>query len=88
MWLICAEDAEVGFNFLVNPLCLPIGLRVVGSGEFDVVLEESSQFSGEGRGKLRASIRYQGVMYSKVLEDMGEKKAFPLPQHQWFWSKG
>ena len=65
---------EVGFNFLVNPLSLPIGLRVVGSGEFDVIFEELSQFSGEGGGKLRASIRYQGIMYSKAFEDMGEKK--------------
>ena len=72
--MICAEDAEVGFDFLVNPFHLPIGLRVVGSGEFDVIFEESSQFSGEGRGKLRASIRYQGIMYSEAFEDMGEKK--------------
>ena len=70
--MICAEDAEVGFNFLVNTLRLPIGLRVVDSGEFDVVFEESSQFSGEGGGKLRASIGYQGIMYSEALEDMGE----------------
>ena len=72
--MICAEDAEVGFNFLVDSFHLPIGLRVVGSGEFDVIFEKSSQFSGEGRGKLRASIRSQGIMYSEALEDMGEKK--------------
>ena len=41
MRLIRTEDVEVGFDFLVDSFRLPIGLRVVGSGEFNVVFEES-----------------------------------------------
>ena len=73
--MISAEDAEIGLNFLVDMFCLSVSLRVVGSGKFYIVFEESSQFSGESSGKLRATIRYQGVMYPKSFEDVGEEKS-------------
>ena len=60
--VIGTEDTEICLDFLVGVLCLSIGLRVVGCGKFDVILEESGQFSGECRGELRSPIRYHGVM--------------------------
>ena len=60
--VVGAEDMEICLDFLVGVLRLSVGLRVVGCGKFDVVLEESGQFSGECRGKLRSPIRYHGVM--------------------------
>jgi len=45
---VCAtEDVEVSFHFLVNVFSFSIGLRVVGSGKGEIVVENSSEFSGE-----------------------------------------
>ena len=54
--IVGAEDVEICFNFLIGVFSLPMSLRVVGSGEFDIVLEESGQLPREGRGKLGSSI--------------------------------
>ena len=40
-WIIGAEDAEIGFKFLIGPFSLSISLRMVGSGELYVVVEKS-----------------------------------------------
>ena len=40
--VIGAEYAEIGFEFLIGSFSLSIGLRVVGSGESYVVIEEAS----------------------------------------------
>ena len=39
--IVGAKDAEIRFYFLVGVFRLSISLGVVGSGEFDVVPEES-----------------------------------------------
>ena len=40
--IIGAKDTKVRFDFLVGALHLSVSLRVIGSGKFDVILEESS----------------------------------------------
>ena len=40
--IIGAKDTKVCFDFLVGALHLSVSLRVIGSGKFDVILEESS----------------------------------------------
>ena len=40
--VIGTEDAEICFDFLIGSFGLSISLWVVCSGEFDVVVEESS----------------------------------------------
>ena len=39
-WVIGAEYAEIGFEFLIGSFSLSIGLKVVGGGELYVVVEE------------------------------------------------
>ena len=39
--VVGTKDAEICLNFLVGAFCLSVSLGVIGSGEFDVVLEES-----------------------------------------------
>ena len=56
--VVGAEDAEVCFNLLIGSFCLSVRLRVIRSGEFDIVVEESCQFSGKGRCELWASVGY------------------------------
>ena len=56
--VIGAEDAKICFNFLIGLLSLSICLRMICGGELDIVVEELCKFSGEGKGKLRASIGY------------------------------
>ena len=41
-WVIGAEDAKIGFEFLIGSFSLSVGLRVVGGGESYVVVEETS----------------------------------------------
>ena len=43
-------------------LGLSICLRMVGSGEVNMILEETSEFLSKGRSKLRASVRDESVM--------------------------
>ena len=39
--VVGAKDAKIRFYLLIGAFRLSISLRVVGSGEFDIVLEES-----------------------------------------------
>ena len=39
--VIGAEYAEIGFEFLIGSFSLSVGLRVIGSGESYVVVEET-----------------------------------------------
>ena len=39
--VVSAEYAEIGFEFLIGSFRLSVGLRVVGSGELYVVVEEA-----------------------------------------------
>ena len=47
--VVGTENVEISFNLLVGLFSLSISLRVVCGGEFDIILEEVRQFSGEGR---------------------------------------
>ena len=40
-WIIGAEDTEIGLEFLIGSFGLSIGLRVVGSGESYIIIEEA-----------------------------------------------
>ena len=39
--VVGAEDVKICFNLLIGSFCLSICLRVICSGEFDIVVEES-----------------------------------------------
>ena len=54
--VVGTKDAEICFDFLIGLFGLSIGLRVVCSGEFHIVLEEMCKFSGEGGSKLWSSV--------------------------------
>ena len=71
--VVGAEDVEVCFNLLIGSFCLSIRLRVIRGGEFDIIVEESCQFSGKGRCELWASVRYQRVMEAEAFEYMVKK---------------
>ena len=71
--VVGAEDAEVCFNLLIGLFCLSICLRVIRGGEFDIVVEESCQFSGKGGCELWASVRYQRVVEAEAFEYMVKK---------------
>ena len=60
--VVGAKDVEISFELLIGLLGLSIGLRMVGSGEANVILEETSKFLSEGRGELRASVRDESIM--------------------------
>ena len=47
MRVVGAEDAEIGFELLIGLFGLSVSLRVVGDGEFDVILQEMSEFPCE-----------------------------------------
>ena len=60
--VVGAKDAEVCFKLLIGSLGLSISLRMVGSGEVNIILEETSEFLSEGRGKLRALVRDESIV--------------------------
>ena len=47
---------------------------MVSSGEGNVILEEAGEFSGEGRGELRSSVRDHFGVEAKLRENMGKKE--------------
>ena len=47
VWVVCTEDLEIGFNFLISSFDLSISLGVSG-GEMNIVFENSSKLSSEG----------------------------------------
>ena len=47
MRIIGTEDAEISFYFLIGLFGLSIGLRMIGSGEANIVSEESGEFFGK-----------------------------------------
>ena len=57
--VVGTEDVKVSFNFLIGLFRLSICLGVISGGEFDVILEEACEFSGEGRRELWSSVRDQ-----------------------------
>ena len=67
------KDAEVGFEFLIDPLRLSIHLWVIGGGEGDIVFQKMGKFSSEDRGELGASIGDYPVVEAKLGKDMVEE---------------
>ena len=74
MGIAGAEDTEVGFDFLIGSFGLSISLRVVRSGESNVVFEDSGKFFGKRRGELGSSVGDESVVKSEALEYMIEKE--------------
>jgi len=72
--LTLAKDPEVGLQFLVDLFGLAIGLRMVGSGEGDIIFKKVSQLLCKGRGKLWTMVRDYFVVETKAGEDMFEKQ--------------
>ena len=70
--LVFGKDLKVCFKFLVDPFGLAISLGVIGGGKSDIVIEEVSEFSCEGGGKLRSLIRDDLVVEAKLREDVLE----------------
>ena len=50
------EDPKVCFDLLVDSFHFTIRLRVISSGEGEVVIEEFAKFLDEGRSKLETVI--------------------------------
>ena len=60
------KDPKVRFNLLVDTFRLAVRLRVVGSGEREVVVQEFSEFFDKGRGELWTLIRDYFIVESKA----------------------
>ena len=61
-WVVGAKDVEICFELLLGSLSLSISLRMVGSGEVNIILEEMSTFLSKGRSELRASVGDESIM--------------------------
>ena len=61
-WVVGAKDTEISFELLIGSLSLSIGLRMVGSREANIILEETSEFLSKGGSELRASVRDESIM--------------------------
>ena len=69
-----AKDPKIGFNLLIGSFGLSIHLGMVGRGETNVVFKDTGKFTSKGRGKLRASVRDDGVIQAKVFAYVVEKE--------------
>ena len=72
--IIAAKDTKVGFDFLIDPFRFAVRLWVIGGGEREIVVEESSELSSEGRCKLRTTIGDDLIKKSEVEEDLVKKE--------------
>ena len=61
-WVVGTKDAEICFELLIGSLSLTISLWMISSGEANIILEETSEFLGKGRSKLRTLVRDESVM--------------------------
>ena len=60
--IIGTENVKICLKFLIGSLGLTVGLRMIGSGQVNVILEEASKFLSKGKGKLRTLIRDENIM--------------------------
>ena len=56
------KDVEICLKLLIGSLGLAISLWMIGSGEVNIVFEETSKFLGESRSELRASVGDESIM--------------------------
>ena len=69
------EDMEISLYFLIGSFSLSISLRMIGSGEADIVFEDSGKFFSECRGKLWSSVGDESIVKSKVFEYVVKKES-------------
>ena len=60
--VVGTKDVKICFKFLIGSLSLTISLRMIGSREVNIILEETSEFLCKGGSKLRASVRDESVV--------------------------
>ena len=60
--VVGAKDVEICFELLIGSLSLSISLRMVGSGEVNIILEETSEFLSKGRSELRALVGDESIV--------------------------
>ena len=72
--VVGTKDAEICLKLLIGSLGLTISLRMIGSGEANIIFEKASEFLGKGGGELWAPVRDESVMQSKPFEDKVEKQ--------------
>ena len=53
---------KIHFKFLIGSLSLSVSLRMIGSGEANIIFEEVCKFLGKGGGELWAVVRDESVM--------------------------
>ena len=61
-WVVGVEDMVISFKFLICSFSLSISLRVVGSGEANIIFEEVGKFFSKGRSKLETTIGDESIM--------------------------
>ena len=73
------EDPKVGFNLLVDTFRFAIELRVVDSGEREVIVQEFSKFLDKGGGELWAMIGDDFIIESEMeVHLVKEKGSYPF----------
>ena len=61
-WIVGTKDVEISFEFLIGSFGLSISLRMIGSGEVNIIFEEASELFGKGGGKLWTTVRDESSM--------------------------
>ena len=60
--VVGAKDVEISFKLLIGLLSLSISLRMVGSGEANIIFEETNEFLSKGGGELRALVGDESIV--------------------------
>ena len=61
-WVVGTKDAEICFKLLIGSFSLTISLRMIGSREVNIILEEMSKFLDKDKSELRATVRDESIM--------------------------
>jgi hypothetical protein len=62
MGIIGTKDPKIGLHFLIGSFRLTVSLVVICGGKTDIIVEDSSEFSGKCRGKLWTTIRDKRIV--------------------------
>ena len=60
--VVGAKYAKISLKLLVGSFSLSISLRMIGSGQVNVISEEASEFSGESGCELGALIQDESIV--------------------------